>query len=75
MSRKGRKAAPAIAALKMKSLGPLRGPFATQGRSYRDGVSISGNQWCLRGTGFNSSSGGISHLILRPSSSSIAGNW
>ncbi len=35
MSRKGRKAAPAIYAM-AKILGLLRSPFATQGRSYRD---------------------------------------
>jgi hypothetical protein len=38
VSRKARKAGPAMSAAKLKSMGPLRDPFATQGRSYADRV-------------------------------------
>ena len=37
MSRKGRAAAPTISGA-AQILGPLRAPFATQGRSYKDSV-------------------------------------
>jgi len=40
VSRKGRRAAPATYAAKLKFLGALRTPFAAQGRSYRDRASL-----------------------------------